>query len=110
MGSYAWIPVSHGSIPPTAVVAGRDCDGSTLYAGRAFFEGDLLPAKVSTSQGAALVAYGGAEHTIHNYEVGVCNLIFNFLPSYIQCKRVCKLGKIVSPPTSAESRQLRSLL
>lgn len=69
MGSYAWIPASNGSVPPTAVVAGKDVDGSTLYAGRAFYEGDLLPAKVSPSQGAALVAYGSSEHRVYNYEV-----------------------------------------
>lgn len=69
MGSYAWIPASNGSIPPTAVAAGKDVDGSILYAGRAFHEGDLLPAKISPSQGAALVAYGSSEHKVYNYEV-----------------------------------------
>lgn len=69
MGSYAWIPGSNGSVPSSAVVAGQDIDGSTLYAGRAFYEGDLLPAKISQSQGAALVAYGSSEHKVYNYEV-----------------------------------------
>lgn len=69
MGTYAWVPASHGSVPATAVVAGRDIDGGTLYAGRAFHEGDILPAKVSPNHSGALVAFGGTEHTKHEYEV-----------------------------------------
>lgn len=71
MGTYVWIPGSHGSVPPGAVVAGKDVDGSTLYAGRAFHEGDILPAKISPSHGGAMVAHGGSEHTKHEYEVQI---------------------------------------
>ncbi len=69
MGSYAWIPASHGAVPGGAVVAGKDTDGTTLYAGRAFFDGDLLPAKISPAQGGALVPHGGSEHKVYEYEV-----------------------------------------
>lgn len=71
MGTYVWIPGSHGTIPAGAVVAGKDCDGSTLYAGRAFHDGDLLPAKVSPNHSAALVAHAGTEHIKHEYEVRI---------------------------------------
>ena len=81
MGSYAWIPGGYGSVPSsTAVKAGTDIGGrGTLYAGRASFAGDLLPAKISPPLGGALIAHGGAEYTISYYEVGVCNLISIFI-------------------------------
>lgn len=69
MGSHAWVPASNGSIPQGAVVAGKDSDGTTLYAGRAFYEGDLLPAKISPTLGGAMVPYGGSEHKVCEYEV-----------------------------------------
>lgn len=69
MGSYAWIPASHGHIPAGAVVAGKDTDGSKLYVGRAFHEGDLIPAKVAPAHGGAFVPYGGGEHSKFEYEV-----------------------------------------
>lgn len=52
-----------------AVRAGRDADGSTLYVGRAFHEGDMLPAKVSPSLNIAYVSYGGAEIELFEYEI-----------------------------------------
>lgn len=57
------------ALPPFAVVGGHDCDGSPIYVGRAYHEGDQLPAKVVPSKGCAYVAYGGVEHTKNNYEV-----------------------------------------
>lgn len=65
---------NNGSVPHNAVKVGVDKDGSPIYAGRAFHEGDLLPAKVSPSHGGAFVAWGGGEHSKFEYEVGVSNL------------------------------------
>lgn len=69
LGGFAWVNGNYGSIPSGAVVAGRDVDGSTLYVGRAFHEGDLLPAKVVPSHAGAYVSYAGAEHKKTEYEV-----------------------------------------
>lgn len=52
-----------------AVRAGRDADGSPLFVGRAFHEGDMLPAKVSPSLNLAYVSYGGAEVELFEYEI-----------------------------------------
>lgn len=63
------------NIPPNAVVAGRDRDGALLYAGRAFHEGDIIPAKVAPHLGSAFVAYGGEESAKHDFEVNKTNII-----------------------------------
>lgn len=66
-----WQYISAGNVFPydKAVRAGRDADGSTLYVGRAFHEGDMLPAKVNPSLGIAYVSYGGAEVELVEYEI-----------------------------------------
>ncbi|XP_065216224.1 natterin-4-like isoform X2 [Planococcus citri] len=69
MGSYAWVSGSHGSVPPNAVLAGRDIDGAPLYVGRAFHEGDLVPCKIAPHHGAAYIPFAGGETTKHEYEV-----------------------------------------
>lgn len=52
---------AYSGVPPNAVVAGTDIDGTTIYAGRAYHEGDLIPAKVIPSKQVAYVPYGGQE-------------------------------------------------
>lgn len=59
-------------MPPGAIEAGRDIDGSPLYVGRAYHEGDLIPAKVVASRRIAYVPHGGREHAKHDFEV-LCN-------------------------------------
>lgn len=53
------------------VTGGRDCDGSTIYVGRAFHDGDMLPAKVIPDKGVAYVCHGGEEHPKDEFEVNV---------------------------------------
>lgn len=60
---------AHGPLPDGAVHAGHDADGSPLYIGRAYHEGDQLPAKVIPSKQVAYVAYNGQEIPKHQYEV-----------------------------------------
>lgn len=48
--------------------------------GRAFHEGDQLPAKVVPSHGVAYVPYGGQEHPKNQYEV-LCNGNVSWIPS-----------------------------
>lgn len=52
-----------------AVIAGHDIDGSTIYVGRAYHDGDLIPAKVIPTKHAAYVPFNGAEIMKHDYQV-----------------------------------------
>lgn len=52
-----------------AVRAGRDSDGAPIFAGRAFHEGDMLPAKVHPDKRVAYVGYGGEEIPKYEYEI-----------------------------------------
>ena len=66
---FNWEPVRGGNIPAYAVLAGHDTDGGPIYAGRASFRTDLLPAKVVLNHQAAYVPFAGSEHRVDNYEV-----------------------------------------
>ncbi|KAK9500586.1 hypothetical protein O3M35_001825 [Rhynocoris fuscipes] len=74
-GTLSWELCSNGDYPVGAVLAGKDQDGGSIYVGRAFYEGDLLPAKVAPSHGCAFVSYGGKEVTRTEYEVLVSDSI-----------------------------------
>lgn len=41
-----WVPSSGSHIIPGTIYAGNDADGDPIYVGRAYHDGDLLPAKV----------------------------------------------------------------
>ncbi|XP_014223781.1 natterin-1-like [Trichogramma pretiosum] len=70
MPNYKWIPCQLGQpLPHRAVHGGRDVDGTQIYVGRAYHEGDNLPAKVIPEKNVCYVAYGGGEHLKYNYEV-----------------------------------------
>lgn len=74
--AYRWVSKSSGdAVPPTAVEGGRDIDGSTIYVGRAFHEGDMIPAKVIPDRNIAYIAYNGEEHPKTSYEVKNLNII-----------------------------------
>lgn len=51
-----------------ACYAGNDADGSPIYVGRAFHEGDMLPAKIIPSKQACYVPYNGMEVFKHHFE------------------------------------------
>ena len=74
---YYWKPCNSGAVPEDAIIGGRDKDGTDLYVGRAFYQGDMLPAKIAPSHGCAYVCYGGNEHRVMQYEVrwGKCSCI-----------------------------------
>lgn len=67
-------------MPPGAILAGYDADQSPIYVGRAFHEGDHLPAKIVPSHRVAYVPHGGQEHAKHQYEV-LCNGSVSWIPS-----------------------------
>lgn len=64
----------------TAILAGNDVDGSPIYVGKAYHEGDLIPAKVIPSKNVAYVSHNGAEHPKQQYEV-LCNGNVSWVPS-----------------------------
>lgn len=67
------------SLPETAILGGRDVDGSSIYVGRAFHEGDMLPAKVIPDKHVAYVCYNGEEHSKHDFEVSkMWKIVFFF--------------------------------
>lgn len=68
-GSH-WVPSNAFSgVPVGAVVAGHDVDGATIYVGRAFHEGDTIPAKVLPSKRIAYIPYNGQEVAKYEYQV-----------------------------------------
>lgn len=67
---HHWVPSStYGGLPANAVIAGNDADGSPIYIGRTYHEGDQLPVKIVPSRQNAYVSYGGQEVHVSNYEV-----------------------------------------
>ncbi|PNF23642.1 hypothetical protein B7P43_G03052 [Cryptotermes secundus] len=68
MPNHHWIPCDNGKVPMDAFICGMDKDGSSLYVGRAFHEGDLLPGKIVPSHGCIYVCRNGAEHGVKRYE------------------------------------------
>lgn len=62
---------SSGEIPPGAVKAGVDKDGGDVFVGRAFHQGEVIPAKVVPNQNIAFVAWNGEEHPKEEFEVGI---------------------------------------
>lgn len=59
-------------MPESAITGGRDVDGCTIYVGRAFHEGDLLPAKVvCPDKSVAYVCHNGEEHPKEDFEVSI---------------------------------------
>jgi hypothetical protein len=69
-------------LPEGAILAGQDKDGGPLYIGRAFYESDILPAKIVPKHGAAYVAYGGQEHLVSHYEVQICTALRSEAPQF----------------------------
>lgn len=68
--AYFWVDSATRSVfPATAIEGGRDVDGSTIYVGRAYHEGDWIPAKIIPQKNAAYVPYGGREHLKTRYQV-----------------------------------------
>uniref|UniRef100_A0A182IKE0 DUF3421 domain-containing protein n=1 Tax=Anopheles atroparvus TaxID=41427 RepID=A0A182IKE0_ANOAO len=59
----------NGPFPPNMVRAGVDGDGEVIYVGRAFHEGDMIPAKVIPGKNMAFVCHGGEEVLKEDFEV-----------------------------------------
>jgi len=68
-----WVPTQGGNIPPNAIQAGNEQDGTPLYVARAFLEGGVHPGKAGRHlnlwKGGAAISYGGREIAVDKYEV-----------------------------------------
>lgn len=83
-----WVPSSvHSPLPDGAIHAGHDIDGSQIFIGRTWHEGDQLPAKVIPSKGAAYVPHGGREIMKDQYEV-LCHGTVNWVKVYPSTRAV----------------------
>ncbi|XP_029035591.1 natterin-3-like [Osmia bicornis bicornis] len=88
MPAYRWVHRNaRQGVPDTAVSAGHDSDGTTIYVGRAYHEGDMLPAKVIPEKNIAYVCYEGKEYGKHDFEV-LCRSEFSW--------EVCSNGSVPS--------------
>lgn len=78
---YSWVQsTTYQGLTANAVHAGNDQDGSPIYVGRAFHEGDHLVAKVIPSKQAAYVAYNGQEIFKNAFEI-LCGVGFQWIGS-----------------------------
>ncbi|GJQ66923.1 hypothetical protein Trydic_g7942 [Trypoxylus dichotomus] len=74
MSAYKWVPYSGGNVPPDAVEGGNDSDGSKIYVGRAQYNGDQIPCKVS-SRRQIYVPFNSKEVEVKQCEIMVeCKL------------------------------------
>jgi hypothetical protein len=86
-------------VPEGAILAGHDKDGGSLYIGRAYYESDILPAKIVPNNGAAYVAHGGQEHQVSHYEVQICTALHSNAPLFrirISTRRLAILLDLLS--------------
>ncbi|XP_037048929.1 uncharacterized protein LOC119083339 isoform X1 [Bradysia coprophila] len=71
--NYSWVPTTiHAPIPLNAVLAGYDSDGSRIFVGRTYFQGDQIPCKIIPAKAAAYISYNGTEHYVGNYFEILC--------------------------------------
>ncbi|XP_046409155.1 uncharacterized protein LOC124174061 [Ischnura elegans] len=76
--SAVWKKVSGGVLPHDAVQGG-DNPNRTLYVGRAYHEGELLPGKICREDEVCYVPLAGEEHAKTDYEVLTGN-IYEWIP------------------------------
>jgi Protein of unknown function (DUF3421) len=58
-----------GPYPNNMVRSGIDKSGDPIFVGRAYFQSDLLPAKVCPYLNSTYVSYSGYEHVVTDFEV-----------------------------------------
>lgn len=79
--TYSWAPSNvQSALPQDALYAGSDSDGTQIFVGRSFFQGDQLPCKIIPNKNAAYVSFDGGEHFVETYEV-LCGQGFEWVPS-----------------------------
>jgi hypothetical protein len=66
--SWQFVNVN-GPFPDNMVRGGIDADGTVIFIGRAFHEGDMIPAKVMPDKNACYISHGGEEIPKEDFEV-----------------------------------------
>lgn len=85
-----------GPFPSNMVRAGIDADGAVIYAGRAFHEGEMVPAKVIPSKNAAYICYGGEEILKEDFEVlRSGDFVWEFASNGVVPENAVKIGATV---------------
>ena len=91
IGSGTWVP-SRGTLPPGAIPAGYDDDGSILYMIKAKQAGADALGKYSARRNQAYVPWGGKEVTVTSFEVLCYDLTRNRPDSQVQAPVVAAAG------------------
>lgn len=81
-----WINSANGHVPEGSLCAGNQSDGEPLFIGRTHYEGSLTVGKIQRSHNCLYIPFGGAEHSVTEYEVLVEKLrsiYTSFLIKYI---------------------------
>jgi hypothetical protein len=69
VGSQLWLtPASRGALPANAIVAGKEADGTPLYAIRAPSDAALVPGKYNSRTKEAYIPIGGKEVKVDSFE------------------------------------------
>lgn len=69
-----------------------DIDGERIYVGRAFHEGDWLPAKVIPGKNAAYISYNGEEVFVDRFEVSIgAAMSHKKIHYYSTCLKIFKI-------------------
>ncbi|XP_058830210.1 natterin-4-like [Topomyia yanbarensis] len=85
-----------GPFPSNMVRAGVDGDGAVIFAGRAFHEGEMVPAKVIPSKNAAYICYGGEEILKEDFEVlRSGDFVWEFASNGVVPENAVKIGATV---------------
>ncbi|XP_058835418.1 uncharacterized protein LOC131692407 [Topomyia yanbarensis] len=75
-----WVPAeTKGSIPPGALIAGNDSDGTQIYLGRVYRHGLVLPAKVIPRKQMCHTGDEGLEFDMTEYET-LCHANVSWVP------------------------------
>ncbi len=64
-----WQETKDGKVPSSAIVAGKESDGTKLYICRANYEGGVHSGKVRSEFRACNLSWGGKEVKVNPYEV-----------------------------------------
>ncbi|XP_019868226.1 uncharacterized protein LOC109597034 [Aethina tumida] len=79
--AYYWVDThANGTVPSTAIQGGVDIDGEPIYVGRAYHEGDWIPAKVIPGRNVAYISYDGHEYAKETFQV-LCEQRFKWVPT-----------------------------
>lgn len=65
--------------PYGSIKTGTDTDGDTIYVGRAYHNGQWLPAKIIYRRYVAYVPYEGKEYALGNFQVKHICIVSNWM-------------------------------